>query len=187
MERKCSLWMAPCTGFSNDIDPQVLKALSTPAGGEDVHEFAGQVLIMRACALLAAGLCFLCAAPAMAGMAVAVAMDVAKVASADRAGGDAVGGDLVLSRRPVDFAAGGPLALELRGPGFSADAADHLWQVAGPGRDLGAVVPGGADDDRRHPRADDARHVAEARAALHAARQPIAGRAGPKQAEEKTP
>jgi prepilin-type processing-associated H-X9-DG protein len=25
--------------LSNDTDPQVLKALSTPAGGEDVHEF----------------------------------------------------------------------------------------------------------------------------------------------------
>jgi hypothetical protein len=25
--------------MSNDVDPQVLKALSTPAGGEDVREF----------------------------------------------------------------------------------------------------------------------------------------------------
>ena len=35
--------------LSNDIDPQVLKALSTPAGGEDVHEFIEKNNVGPAC------------------------------------------------------------------------------------------------------------------------------------------
>ena len=48
-------------------------------------------------------------------------------------------------------------------------------KALGRGRAVGAVVPGGADDDRRHPRDDDAGGLGKARAALQDSPRPTEG------------